>query len=227
VLAGGDPLPAALAGTLAPVDLVVAADSGLEHARTLGVAVDLVVGDLDSVDPDVLASARAAGVAVERHPVAKDATDLELAIAAAVERGAMHVTVVGGHGGRVDHFVANALLLGAPRWASLELAAWIGTARIVVVRDDTIGDGATLDGTPGSLLSLLPAGGPAQGVTTAGLRFPLHDEDLEVGSTRGVSNELVATTAEIRLRAGSLLAVQPHALVDASADASPDALEER
>src|SRR5690348_11873254 len=86
VFAGGDrPVPFDRSATAtATSGIVIAADSGLEHARALGVPVDLVVGDLDSVDPAVLDAAIADGVTVERHPAAKDATDLELALDAAV-----------------------------------------------------------------------------------------------------------------------------------------------
>ena len=70
----------------------------------------------------------------------------------------------------------------------------------------------TLDGRPGSLLSLLPLGGRAGGIRTGGLRYPLNDEDLDPGTTRGVSNEFVASSARIQVRTGTLVAIQPDAL---------------
>src|SRR5262245_32872433 len=85
-VAGGDPQgPGALRGLPDP-DLALAADSGLEHATAAGYVVDLVVGDLDSADPAAVAAAVERGVVVERHPAAKDATDLELALVAARDR---------------------------------------------------------------------------------------------------------------------------------------------
>jgi len=204
VFAGGDP-PSddVLAGLPAP-DLVVAADSGLDHACALGIAVDAVVGDLDSVDPAALEAAVAAGAVVERHPAAKDATDLELAMFAARDQGAHEIVVVGGYGGRLDHFLGNMLLLASHELAGVRVRALTGDAEITVVRDR-----ATLSGTPGELCSLLPVGGPAEGVRTEGLRFPLHGETLVPGTTRGVSNEFVATTATVTLEYGVLLAVLP------------------
>src|SRR5262245_7771279 len=92
---------------------VIAADSGLGGAHGLGVRVDLLVGDLDSVDAAAVEAAEADGTTVQRHPPEKDATDLELAIDAAVARGARRVTVVDGGGERLDHLLGNLLLLAS------------------------------------------------------------------------------------------------------------------
>jgi thiamine pyrophosphokinase len=204
VFAGGDPPPAELLTDLDRSALVIAADSGLDHALALGFAVDVVVGDLDSVTSEALARARAAGADVEPHPAEKDETDLELALRRAVALGVERVTVVGGGGGRHDHLLANALVLGHRDYAGLQLDALVGTARITVIRER-----AELRGAPGSLLTLLPLGGPARGICTEGLRYPLRDEELAPGTTRGVSNEFLTSLAVVSLRAGLLLAVQP------------------
>jgi thiamine pyrophosphokinase len=183
---------------------VIAADSGLDHARALGVSVDLVVGDLDSVDPATLDAAVATGTEVERHPAAKDATDLELALDAAVDRGATALHVIGVAGGRLDHFLGNVLLLASPRYAHVRVDARVGDAYVTVVHEHV-----ELAGTPGGLCTLLPLGGPAVGVRTDGLRFPLRHETLSPGTTRGVSNEFVGTSASVSLEDGVLLAVVP------------------
>ena len=81
------------------------------------------------------------------------------------------------------------------------------TARLTVIRTR-----AELRGEPGSLLSLLPLAGPARGIRTEGLRYPLRDEELAPGTTRGVSNEFLGTSAAVSLTDGVLLAVQPDVL---------------
>src|SRR3954471_10941958 len=93
VVAGG-PGPVDLRRPLPEGAFVVAADSGLERCATLGLRPDVVVGDFDSVDADALPKAEAAGVRIERHPAAKDATDLALAIDVARRAGATDVVVV-------------------------------------------------------------------------------------------------------------------------------------
>lgn len=204
VFAGGDPLDPRVAEQLPAEAIVIAADSGVQHALALGRNVDLVIGDLDSADPSTVDAAVAAGSAVERHPVDKDRSDLELALEAARTRGARAVVVIGGHGGRLDHFLANALLLASSRFADLRITALVGDARVTVVHER-----AVVEGKPGDLLSLLAVGGPARGVHTEGLRFALHGEDLLPGSTRGLSNELTEPVAVVTIEHGTLLAVQP------------------
>lgn len=202
VLAGGDPVSPSLADRVPDGAYVVAADSGLAHAAVLGITADLIVGDLDSVDPSLLEAARDAGTEVEQHPAAKDRTDLAIALDAARRRGADEVVVFGGHGGRLDHLLANVLLLASDEHAELRITAHLGPATIHVVRDR-----ATLHGRVGELVSLLPVHGTATGVTTTGLLYPLDGEDLPPGSTRGVSNECTADTATVELRDGVLVAV--------------------
>lgn len=204
VFTGGDPVDPALACRLPTDAWVIAADSGIEAALALGFHVDHAVGDFDSVGERALEAVKAAGAVVDVHPAAKDDTDLELGLVAAAARGATRVTVVGGHGGRVDHFLANALLLGSSRFSTMRIEAHVGTAHITVVRDH-----ADLAGAVGDLVSLLAVGGPAFAVRTEGLQYPLHGERLEAGSTRGVSNVFIATHATVDLEAGCLLAVQP------------------
>lgn len=205
VFAGGEPTTPA--GPLPEADYVIAADSGLDLATSLGVKVDLLVGDLDSVSPAGLAAARQTGVAIEQHPTDKDATDLELSLAAAVREGAARIVVVGGGGGRIDHLLANAMLLASPGWADIDVEWLVDGAHILAIRHE-----ATINGAPGDLLTLLAIGEPADGVSTEGLRYELADDVLLASSTRGVSNEFVAESVAIRVRNGVLLAIhQPSA----------------
>jgi thiamine pyrophosphokinase len=206
VFAGGEPVDGDVAARLPQSGVtVVAADSGVEHALAAGRGVDLVIGDFDSADPAAVDAAVAGGAEVRRYPTDKDQSDLELALHAARAGGARQVIVVGGYGGRLDHFLANALLLASPSFADLDIEALVGDARITVIHGD-----ASLSGAPGDLCSLLAVGGTARGVRTRGLRYPLDGEDLLPGSTRGVSNEFSEPVATVSVDHGALLAVQPH-----------------
>ena len=184
--------------------VVIAADSGIDHARALGLEASVLVGDLDSASPEAVAAANAAGARVERHPRAKDATDLELALDAALALEPKRILLVAGDGGRLDHLLSVLLLLGSKRYEAVALDARIGSAQVHVVRGER-----TLEGTPGDLVSLLALHGPAEGVRTAGLVYPLAGETLAPGSSRGVSNVFAAPTARVAVERGVLLAILP------------------
>ena len=203
---GGEPLPGD-AAWLRGADLVVAADSGLSWLARLGVTPTALVGDLDSVPADLVERASADSVVIERHPADKDASDAELALGWAEAAGATRVVIVGGlGGGRIDHELANLLLLTDPGWSAplRDLRLVRGGTSVRPLR----GDGRlALEGKPGDLVSLLPIG-DADGVRTLGLRFELHDEPLAAGRSRGLSNEVLTTGAEVSLRSGTLLVVE-------------------
>ncbi len=193
--------------SLLPADaFVIAADSGLHWAERLDLDVDLLVGDLDSADPEIVDRWERRGATIERHPEVKDLTDLELALDRALAHGARRLVVVGGYGGddRLDHFTANLGLLASPVYASLDLVAYMGPATVTVVRRQV-----RMYGRPGELVSLVPFHGPVTGVTTTGLLYPLSRAELAPGSTRGVSNEFVEPVATVTVAQGVLLAVSP------------------
>jgi thiamine pyrophosphokinase len=206
VVCGGDEPAGELLAGLPDDTWVIAADGGIAHAFALGLPVHEAVGDFDSASTADVARARAGGARIETHPVAKDATDLELALTAALAHMPDRIVVLGGHGGRFDHWLANALLLGAPAFAGPRIEARMGGATITVVRGVV-----KLVGSPGELVSLLPVNGPALGVTTAGLLYPLVGEDLPTGTSRGVSNVFVDSSAGVSVETGVVLAVQPGA----------------
>lgn len=198
VLSGGPDRPPV--DTLPPGATVIAADGGAELARYLGLEVDLVVGDLDSISAETLA-----GIAhVERHPAEKDATDLELALTAALRLEPERILVLGSTGGRLDHLFGSLLILAADAYADVQVDAQIGSAAVHVVRGER-----TLRGEAGDLISLFAVHGPATGVVTHGLVYPLHAETLEPGSSRGLSNVFSAPEARIGVERGVVLAVRP------------------
>jgi thiamine pyrophosphokinase len=187
------------------VGLVVAADAGADTAERLGLPVDLAVGDFDSIAPGGLDRLRAAGVPIEEVPSAKDESDTELAIRAALARGADALTIVGGLGGRPDHLLANVGLLALPALAGLPVVLLDDRTRVSLVRGPGSRD---LDGRVGDLVSLLPLGSGVDGVATSGLAWTLRDEPLPIGPARGLSNVRAERTARVSVRTGLLLVVE-------------------
>lgn len=206
VVAGGASGPPAVPLEAGEGTLVVAADGGVDRALALGLVPDVAVGDFDSSSAAGLAAAEAAGCRIVRHPAAKDETDLELALATALEAAPARIVVVGSGEGRLDHLLSSLLLLADERYAACEVDALLGGAVVHAIHRER-----TLAGAPGETLSLLAVGGPAEGVTTSGLAYPLDGETLEPGTSRGVSNEFAATEARVTVERGALLAIRPGA----------------
>lgn len=200
-----DALDAAWPGWCMADPYVVAADGGARHAEPLGLSIDRWVGDGDSVSADVLAGLEAAGIPIDRMPFDKDESDTELALRAALAHRPRSVVILGALGGpRLDHALANLALLSLPELSGIDVLLVAADARVRVVEPGT----TRLEGRVDDLVTLLPIGTDAGGVTTAGLAYPLRGETLHIGRTRGLSNRRMEAVAEVRLEEGRLLVVE-------------------
>ena len=187
---------------LADADLVIAADGGARLLERWAVVPHIVVGDFDSLDTATVSALEGRGVRIERHPRAKDETDLELALAVAQREGATACDIIGSFGGeRLDLTAANALLLASARWRGMELRAMSGG---LTVRPLHAGSRLELSGVVGDRVSLLPIG-EAGGVVTVGLRWALSGETLSSDHGRGLANEIVAAPASVSCSTGRLV----------------------
>lgn len=182
---------------------VIAADGGAGLAARLELQPQVVIGDLDSLDPALRAALSASGARLQVSPAQKDETDLELAVHLAVGGGAGEVAILGALGGRLDMTLANVMLLADERLAGVRVELWHADQTAWIIRPP----GADLPGRAGDTISLIPLGGPAEGVTTHNLAYPLQAETLPAGPARGVSNLIRAAPAAVELSAGRLLAV--------------------
>jgi len=196
------------AGQLVGADLLIAVDGGGRWLDAAGVLPDLLLGDMDSVDPALVERLGAAGVEVQHHPVEKDASDAELAVERAVAAGADQIVMMGALGGaRLDHELANLLLLADRSWHAPQRDLRIvhgGT----LVRALHGGGRLELDAARGDLVTLLPVGGDADGVRTDGLYYPLHGQRLAFGRSRGLSNRVEQVPASVSLERGTLLVIE-------------------
>lgn len=199
VAAGRGPLPR----RYREAALVVCADGGTERARRAGWTPHVVVGDWDSLDPKLLEWVVSTGAQQLRYPTDKDKTDSELAVDVVAQHGFRLAYLLGGLGGRVDHGLANLLLplYAAKRGVDLRIVA--GGTLVQLVRGRV-----ELDGRPGDWVSLFSLRLQSRGITTGGLRFPLVDGVLCLGSSLGVSNEVTAPRPWVEVLDGEVLAIR-------------------
>ena len=187
-------------------EMVIAADGGALALDRWGIVPHLVVGDLDSLGSKRAAELGRLGAKVMEFPEAKDESDLELSLRYALASGADDVVLLGIFaGGRLDHAIANAMLLSDPSYRGFGLRAVYGATQVRAVH---AGDTLALDAPVGSTVTLLPVGGDAKGVRTKGLRYPLDDETLHFGRSRGLSNVVTTTPASVSLEQGVLLVME-------------------
>jgi len=200
ILAGGD-LRTVPSQTLPAI--VVAADSGYDHALDLALPVDVLVGDMDSISEHGLDHARATGVAILAYPTSKDHTDLELAILAAASKGAIHIDIHGGEGGSLGHLLGVALELTDGRWHALTIRWHTDGGVAEAARPDSP---VAIHGSTGDVVSLVPVGN-ADGVRTVGLAWTLAGERLTAGTTRGLSNRITSSPAEVSVASGIVIVI--------------------
>jgi thiamine pyrophosphokinase len=187
-----------------PDDLIIAADGGMTHCRTLGIKPSIVIGDLDSLDPDYLKSLQTSGTKIIRYPINKDQTDLELALHKALDLGYDEILVLGALGARWDMTIANLLLPAASEFSKVTIRLIDGHQEIILLR----GRGELIfNGKKGDMLSIGPLGQDAYGVTLRGLKYPLEDDVLKFGATQGISNVLIDNTATVYLKKGLLFCI--------------------
>ncbi|MEA3349147.1 MAG: thiamine diphosphokinase [Chloroflexota bacterium] len=198
---------AAVLDTLRPGDVLIAADGGARQCLELNLIPDTVIGDFDSLTEKEQAALKAAGSKLIRHPRDKDETDLELALRIAGWLKPDDVLVFGALGARWDMTVSNLLLLTHPDFAFTSISLLDGPQEISLLRG---GQSLSLQGQSGDTLSLIPLHGDAHGISTHGLKYPLTDETLRFGATRGVSNVFLAEQSSVKLNDGLLLCVVIH-----------------
>ena len=204
-----------------PGDLVLAADGGYRALYSLGYTPDLLLGDFDSLGDLPLP----ADLPVVRFPVRKDDTDTGLALRHGLEQGFRDFALYGCAGGRVDHLLANfqsmarVSRLGATvRLAAPDYDAWAltgpGPSGPAPATPDALAPApaAVLALPPrpgGTLVSVFCQGDRAEGVTLAGLAYPLSDAALTGDFPLGVSNRrLDGQRATVAVRRGTLLILQ-------------------
>jgi thiamine pyrophosphokinase len=217
ILVGGTVVATeALRARTGAAGLVVAADGGLRHAAALGLAPDLLVGDLDSVD--AATRARYPELATEAHPADKDALDLELALDAAAARGATGALIVGGLSGRLDQTLATVAIAQARRAGGMAVDVADGVRSVWPLRPGETRRLALVAGARFSLLAL----DAVSVVSVAGARYPLERSALHRARGRGVSNEALGRLV-VTAHAGALVVVEPGSDERLGSEAVPDA----
>jgi thiamine pyrophosphokinase len=175
-------------------DFLIGVDGGTKLITRLGLKPDVIIGDLDSLPHPPK------NIPVLKYPVDKDKTDSELALDYALRKGFKEILIVGFFGNRLDHMISNLFLAATSR---VKVSIITQNQKLFFIHEPSrLG----LVGKPGQLVSLIPLKGNCV-VTTIGLKWRLQGETLKVGSSQGVSNEMIGKKATIKVSKGVLLVV--------------------
>ena len=186
------------------VNLVIAADSGLHTATKLGLTVDVVIGDMDSVNAKALTDADSRGTKIIRHDTDKNFTDLHAALLYAAEHGAQKIIVVTAGGGRLDHQFGVIAAMFDPSLGQIQVEALWDNSEIFALQGPTSCEfSAELE----DIVGLQAFGTVAAGISTTGLRWKLNNESLFSHETRGVSNQATQTRVAVSVLTGQLLVI--------------------
>ena len=200
IVLGGDAPGAALLESCArQADMTIAADRGLEAFESAGLIPDLLLGDMDSVAEATLAR-MLGSTQIERLPCEKDDTDGVHALDVAIARGADRITILGALGGRMDHAMANLMLLVRAHRSGAMAEILDEQVRIARVCGE-----AVLHGAKGDTVSLLPAG-EVTGVTLEGFYYHASEPlSFDFSYPLGVSNVVTDDCARVTAESGDLL----------------------
>jgi thiamine pyrophosphokinase len=202
VASGGIEGVGGVLNTIHSDDLIVCANGGSVNALALGLRPQVVIGDADSVSPKLRRKLEGEGVSFIVCSPRKDETDAELALRYCVEHGAKSILFLGALGGRLDHTLANLLLLADSTWRAVSVRIVDGRVSV-----ELCSSRCEIAGKPGDIVSLLPWGGDVTGIQTEGLEYPLNDEPLFFGPARGMSNIMLEDQAVVTVGNGLLLVV--------------------
>lgn len=183
------------------IDLICA-DGGARHLYAIGLVPKAIIGDMDSLPPELQSDFATKGTEIISYPTRKNETDTQLALEYAFTLNPKTIWIFGALGGRIDHALANLslLVLGAKKGFETKLIdAW---CEVFVINKDCI-----IEGQPGQTISLLPVSTVATGIALSGFEYPLTDGIMEIGRPYGISNRLVDPRGIISIASGYLLVI--------------------
>ena len=201
IYTGGTILPDGITERPKAGDLCIAADGGYRNAEQMGVRVDVLLGDFDTLGEPKDIDER---TEILRVPAEKDFTDTQLAVETAIERGADDIVIIGGLGGRLDHTLSNLAILE-------DLSARHVFARITDGQNRVRFLNATsmlLARSEFRYLSLIAATERVRGVSVEGGRYPLKNATLSRNVQYAISNEITGNCALISVKRGALYVIE-------------------
>jgi thiamine pyrophosphokinase len=163
---------------------------------------EVVIGDMDSLDPETAEDLVRRGTRISGYPPEKDETDTQLALQYALSLEPEEIRIFGAMGGRIDHTLANLSILKIALDQGVPTRLVDEWCEILMIRDSCV-----LEGEAGQTVSLFPFSSAVTGITLRGFAYPLENNAMEIGRPYGISNVLTDQRGFISLADGILLVI--------------------
>ncbi|WP_160690298.1 thiamine diphosphokinase [Clostridium sp. C2-6-12] len=201
IISGGNPpSEKLLRDYLSRVNFVIAADKGCECLYNYNIIPDLLIGDFDSANKEILNKARLKIKEILEFPPEKDYTDTEIALMEAVKRGAEKIYLFGATGTRMDHTLGNIGLLLIAKEKGIDLEIIDDNNRIYLGHNKMI-----LHGSYGDNISFHALSDKVTNLEIIGGKYILESYDMSLLAPRAICNEFIDTPIEISYDSGELL----------------------
>jgi len=184
-------------------DLIIAVDGGASFLKKNNVVPDVLIGDFDSLSKDDLEYFRDKSIIFE-YPTKKEKIDFELALDYVQSREIKEVIVLGGSGDRLDMVFTNIFLIASNKFNDINTRFINPSENVYLINNEF---DQIIEGKKGDLVSLLPISKEVKGITIKGFEYPLENESLILGTSRGISNVFVISKPSIFVKDGILLAI--------------------
>ena len=185
---------------------IIAGDRGLEALYKLKIIPNHVVGDFDSVSPEILEFyKRQSQIIFYTFNAEKDNTDTDIALKLAIQLKSSKITILGALGKRMDHAIANIHILKDALEANIPCQIIDEHNRIYLINKEMT---LEKDKVYGKYVSLIPLTSTVEGLTLTGFKYPLSDYTLLIGTSLGISNEIITDKAHIEMKNGILIVIE-------------------
>ena len=185
---------------------VIAGDRGLEVLYQLKIIPNHVVGDFDSVSPEILEFyKKQPKIIFHTYNAEKDNTDTDIALKLAIQIKSSEITILGALGKRMDHAIANIHILKDALGANIPCQILDEHNRIYLVNTEKT---LEKDKVYGKYISLIPLTSTVEGLTLKGFKYPLNKYNLPIGISLGISNEIIEDIAHIEMEKGILIVIE-------------------
>ena len=185
---------------------IIVCDRGLEALYQLKIIPNHVVGDFDSVSSEVLEFyKKQTQIIFHTYNAEKDNTDTDIALKLATRLKSSKITILGALAKRMDHAIANIHILKDALEAKIPCQILDEHNRIYLINKET-----TLEKEKvyGKYVSLIPLTSTVEGLTLTGFKYPLNHYTLPIGTSLGISNEMIEDIAHIKMDKGILIVIE-------------------